>query len=279
MKTYHQKRFWIYWPLAWLVLFVVVMVTGHVEQPLDFDPGTVKLIQSLENNWLYAFLLVASIIFPFLLSFDKNVHFYTNWSPLFKATAIVALFFIVWDIVFTAAGVWGFNDRYYFGISLAGLPLEEWLWFFIIPYCCIFIYECLNFYIKKDPLIKIQHYITWILIPVFVFIGFYNWGNLYTSLTFLSAGGITFYHHFFHAPAERSRFYLAWIVSIIPFFFINGALTGAFTQEPIVVYSPSEFSGIRWTTIPVDDAIYLYVFLLWIITIYESFKPKKNTVK
>lgn len=274
MITYSQNRFWIYWPLVWTVLFAIIMWTGSVDTDTVYDPGTVKLIPSLENTWYYAFILAASIIFPFLLSFDKNVHFYTRWAPLFKATGIVAVFFIIWDIVFTAVGVWGFNDAYILGFKFAGLPIEEWLWFFIIPYCCIFIYECLNFYIKKDPLLSIQHYITWILIPTFLVIGLYSWGQLYTSLTFLSAAGITFYHHFFHAPEERSRFFLAWIVSIIPFYLVNGALTGAFTNEAIVVYAPSEFTGIRWGTIPIDDAVYLYVFLLWIITIYEGFKKK-----
>jgi lycopene cyclase domain-containing protein len=50
---------------------------------------------------------------PLALSFDKKVAFYKSWKFLFPAVILPALFYIVWDMYFTANGVWQFNPRVY----------------------------------------------------------------------------------------------------------------------------------------------------------------------
>ena len=82
----------------------------------------------------YAGLLLATIAVPLALSFDKNVHFWTRWKYLFPAILITAVVFIYWDIQFTAAGIWSFNHHYVVGAFFYGLPVEEWLFFLIVPY-------------------------------------------------------------------------------------------------------------------------------------------------
>jgi len=265
---------WAGFLLWWLPLFIGILFFVPVEKDLVFDLGISKGLDWMEHSYLYLLLLVGSIFFPFILSFDKNVHFWKKWPPLAKANIIVAFFFILWDILFTYLGVWGFNDRYYIGWTIAGLPIEEWMWFFVIPYCCLFIYECLNFYLKKDPLLKIEKYLTWLLLGIFLAVGVWNYDHMYTSLTFFSAALITVYHLKYRSAAERSRFLGAWVVSIIPFYLVNGALTGAYTEQPVVVYSSGEFIGIRWGTIPLDDAVYLYVMLLWLVMLFEKFREE-----
>ena len=264
----------VYFPVFWIPFFLLAVLGVEVEGSLVFDLEAAAPIASWETPWLYAATLVASILFPFLLSFDKNVHFYKKWRPLFSATFIVAFFFIVWDIVFTARGVWGFNEAYYLGATMAGLPIEEWLWFFIIPYCCIFIYECLNFYVHKDPLIKLADPISFSLAVVFAVVALVHYDHMYTLLAWGSASMITWYHLLTGTTAQRSRFLAAWVVSILPFYIVNGILTGGYTEEPIVVYSSTEFTGIRWGTIPIDDGIYLYAMLLWIVMLFERFRSK-----
>lgn len=276
MTTPKSIKWWSQFYIWWIPLFLVLILVTPVEGDLVYDLGTNRGPEWLEHSYLYLSLMGASILFPFLLSFDSNVSFWKKWVPLGKATVIVAFFFIVWDIAFTYLGVWGFNATYHMGIVIAGLPVEEWMWFFTIPYCCIFIYECLNFYVKRDPLLKIEKYVTWALIIFFLVVGIWRWDHLYTSLTFFSAALITIYHITYRPAAERSRFLAAWLVSFIPFYLVNGVLTGAYTDQPVVVYSSTEFVGFRWGTIPMDDGIYLYVMLLWLIMLYEKFKPIKN---
>ena len=48
--------------------------------------------------------------------------------------------YIIWDILFTYLGVWGFNNKYLIGYNIFNLPLEEWLFFICIPYASLFIH-------------------------------------------------------------------------------------------------------------------------------------------
>ena len=108
----------------------------------------------LNNHYTYFIILAASLVGPLLLSFDKKVAFYKKWKYLFPAMVIPALLYITWDIYFTAKGIWSFNENYITGIKLSNLPVEEVLFFFVVPYCCVFIYECLRSYfphIKNKP--------------------------------------------------------------------------------------------------------------------------------
>jgi lycopene cyclase domain-containing protein len=54
----------------------------------------------------------------------------------------VAAVFVVWDVVAIAAGVWWYDPRYVTGIRLPlSLPLEEALFFLVIPVCGVLTLE------------------------------------------------------------------------------------------------------------------------------------------
>ncbi|MBC7451288.1 MAG: lycopene cyclase domain-containing protein, partial [Cytophagales bacterium] len=78
---------------------------------------------------MYTYLLInlCSISVPFWRSFDSRIALQKKWKFLFPAILISSGIFLLWDIVFTEWGVWGFNHRYVCGIFIAGLPIEEWL--------------------------------------------------------------------------------------------------------------------------------------------------------
>lgn len=64
--------------------------------------------------------------------------------PLRVARAVlpVALVFLVWDAIAIAAGVWDFNPVFVTGVTLlAGIPLEELVFFLVIPLCALLTYE------------------------------------------------------------------------------------------------------------------------------------------
>jgi lycopene cyclase domain-containing protein len=59
--------------------------------------------------------------------------------------------YLIWDVAFTKNGVWGFNPAYHGNVVILGLPLEEILFFAIIPYACVLLIMCLSFIFRDIP--------------------------------------------------------------------------------------------------------------------------------
>ena len=220
---------------------------------------------NIDPTYTYLLLNIGTILFPLLLSFDKKVAFSGGWKALFPAIFITGAVFLIWDVAFTEMGVWGFNPKYLIGIYFLGLPLEEWLFFLTIPYACVFIYACLKGYIQKELSGNWVQPVTYGLIAVLILVGALNLPRLYTSITFL---GLAAWMGLMLKGMKANylgRFYLAWGVSLIPFFLVNGVLTAL----PVVTYNDTYNLGIRMGTIPLEDSFYLMLLLAMNIGIYE----------
>ncbi len=226
----------------------------------------------LQSKYLYLGLLIFSISYPLAQSFEWRIKLYKKWKPLFLGTAIMMLVFIPWDIWFTDYGVWWFRDDYISGFKIFLLPIEEWLFFIIVPYACIFIYEVLNYYVKRDIFFKLSRYVFVILGLILVALTVFYIPRLYTSVTF-GLTGIAVLILAWLNPKWIGRFLFMYLVSWLPFLLVNGALTGNFTQAPAVNYNSSEIIGFRVTTIPIEDSVYNLLMLLIVVSVYEWQKP------
>lgn len=232
------------------------------------------------EKYLYLLLNLLTISFPLIRSFEPRIRYAKKWYALFPAIAITATFFLIWDYFFTIIGVWSFNPTYLTGIYLGPLPIEEWMFFLTVPFACIFIYEVLNYFIKKDLLANISSPITFILIPTFLLIGFLNLDKWYTAVNFIVAGIMLAIHYKVYKARILGRFYLAYLVHLVPFILVNGVLTGSFIESPVVLYNDAENLSIRLGTIPIEDMVYSMTLLLMNITLYEGFQNrKKNPLK
>jgi len=224
------------------------------------------------KNFTYLILLVASIAMPLALSFDKKVQYYKNLKYILPAILVTAAIFWVWDIRFTEAGVWSFNPEYTIGKDIKGMPIEEWLFFIVIPYCCVFIYEVLKFYLKKyeyaNPFLAFSLF----LMVGFALISYFFRHQAYTFLTFLFSAvylGYTVFRNKF--KPHITKFYFAYFVSLIPFLIINGILT----SFPVVEYNSAHILNVRIINIPIEDFSYLFLMLLMVTTIYENLKESR----
>ena len=57
----------------------------------------------------------------------------------------VAAVFVVWDLLAIAAGHWTFDHRQLVGVFLpGGLPLEEVLFFLVVPVCAVLGFEAVR---------------------------------------------------------------------------------------------------------------------------------------
>ncbi len=184
-----------------------------------------------------------------------------------------ALFYIVWDSYFTFINVWHFNPSYITGINIANLPLEEVLFFFIVPYCCVFIYECIRCYfpLLKDN--KKADVFLMILAVVLFITGIIFHNRYYTSWTFILnaifiATGYLFRNYF--RSFNTIAFLVSYAICLIPFLIVNGFLTAI----PVVLYNDAENLGIRIYSIPFEDTFYGMLLVLMNIVLYEKLKSR-----
>jgi lycopene cyclase domain-containing protein len=224
------------------------------------------------KHFIYFSLLIFTLSYPLFKSFEDKIQFHKKWKYLFPAIFISAALFIAWDSWFTKMGMWQFNTDYVCGWFIAGLPIEEWLFFLITPFSCVFIYEVLNYFIKKETGKKTTAYINTILAILLVLIAFFNHDKLYTFVDFMLLGIFLFVHQYLLKTNYLHRFYIAWAVCLIPFLLVNGVLTAM----PVVIYNNLEHLNIRIYTIPIEDLFYGMLNTLLVITIYEYLKQKKT---
>jgi lycopene cyclase domain-containing protein len=226
---------------------------------------------------VYTYLLINffAILIPFIASFDRRNYFYSKWKYLFPAIAITGFLFIVWDMLYTSMGIWGFNPRYLTGIYIVNLPVEEILFFITIPFACVFTYDSLNYLIKKDLFGKISSIISFVLVAVLITVALLNLGKLYTSVTFLLTAAFILFHEIVLKSPYMGRFYFTYMFLLIPFFIINGLLTGTLIEEQVVWYDNTQNLSIRILTIPVEDSVYGLLLILMNVTLFEYFKKDR----
>jgi len=223
---------------------------------------------------LYLLLNIGSLSIPFLYSFNSKMNFIQYWKKVLLSTSLVAMFFLVWDFFFTKFGVWGFNEEFTVGFYLLGMPIEEWLFFFCIPYASIFIYYALEFYKPQLVLPKnYTKYILFVLLFAGITLSIIYINKLYTFINFIVFSVVVFLA-LIKGIKISQRFLFAFIIILIPFFFINGILTGSIIHEPVVWYNNNENMGIRLATIPIEDAAYAFSLLYLNIFILERLKNK-----
>jgi lycopene cyclase domain-containing protein len=221
---------------------------------------------------LYFTVEICAIAVPLALSFDRKVAFYKKWSFLLPSIFINALIFTALDIHFTKSGIWGFNPRYHSTLLIAGLPLEEILFFIIIPYSSMFIHYV---FISYFPHTAIQTRATFILSSVFIIIfisvAIFRSDLAYSSFYSLLAAGILFLV-LIVKPSLLSRYYLTFIIILVPFLIVNSILTGNFTDESVFLYNENEISGVRLFSIPVEDTFFGFSLVLQNLFVAEMIK-------
>lgn len=214
-------------------------------------------------NWHYTYLLIllGSLLGPLLFSFDKRVYFYKSWLHLLPGMLLSAALFIAWDAAYTDMGVWWFNDHFTLGLRILGLPLEEWMFFIVVPYACIFVALCYDYY--RPPAENSQN--SWThtlqLAAMLIIFGLINYKRAYSLTAFAGCGLGLILAYLFRKKNplfNADRFLMQYTFCLIPFFVVNGLLT----YIPVVLYNDAENIGFRLFTIPIEDVFYGMLLVL-----------------
>jgi lycopene cyclase domain-containing protein len=92
----------------------------------------------------YLLILVACLALTLPLELRLGARVYRQPRRLFITLLPVVAVFAAWDRIGAARGVWSFASRYTVGLRLLGLPIEEWLFFIVVPICALLTYEAMG---------------------------------------------------------------------------------------------------------------------------------------
>ena len=227
----------------------------------------------MDRSYTYLLINLLSVAMPLAFSFEPRVRFAGWWKYLFPAMLITAAPFLAWDAFFTIEGVWGFNPDYLTGWHLGVLPVEEILFFLAIPYASIFIYAAWNWWKPESPLMdRMAKPITWffILLALAGLVFFYD--RWYTAVNCAFALVLLLVQQFLVKGSYMGRFWRFYLVHLIPFFLVNGILTGSWIKALVVWYNNAENTGIRIGTVPIEDSMYSLSLMLMNIMLIERWK-------
>ena len=220
------------------------------------------------RNFTYLALLLIAIAYPLLKSFEHRLQFYKKLKFIIPAIVLTAIPFLIWDVIFESHEIWSFSPNYTIGLTILGLPLEEWLFFLVIPYACFFIYETMIYFSGKVTFKYIRH-ITLVLAFLLFVVSLLTVDLTYTFVSFLLASILLFIIVYRKRIAfHLSNFFKGYLVSLIPFFIVNGILT----KLPVVLYNNEENLSLRIYSIPVEDSVYLLSLLFINFSLYEIFR-------
>ncbi|MEU8079693.1 lycopene cyclase domain-containing protein [Catellatospora citrea] len=92
----------------------------------------------------YLLILAACVAVTLPLEPVLGARVYRQPRRLLATLVPVVAVFVLWDLVAVARGHWWFSPRYTTGVTVAGLPWEEWLFFVVVPLCALLTFEVLG---------------------------------------------------------------------------------------------------------------------------------------
>ncbi len=96
-------------------------------------------------RFVYLGLLAGCLAGTATLELFLKVGVYRRWRRLLLTLTPTAVVFVAWDLAAIRAGHWTFDPAQVVGVTLpGGLPLEELLFFLVIPVCAILGFEAVR---------------------------------------------------------------------------------------------------------------------------------------
>jgi lycopene cyclase domain-containing protein len=222
------------------------------------------------------YLIMDLIIFsgPFLASFDSNLRFIRYWRIALVSITLIGAVYIAWDIWATSRGHWQFNPEYVASFRFFGLPIEEILFFMVVPYAGLFIWKTIQFYRKdKDdhlPFVPLRSSVLLAGVGGAMWIGK---GYEYTALAAWSGALFFAADHFLKTHLTNTvTYWLTQCMMVLATLVFNGFLTA----RPVVLYGEAFQLGLRIYTIPVEDFLYGFGLMSWVMLVFVVLTKDKG---
>lgn len=96
------------------------------------------------SSFEYLMLMGACVLITLPLELLFSARVYRRPKLLLGALIPVVIVFGVWDVIAIARDHWTYNPRFVTGIHLGNLPVEELVFFVVIPICALLSYEAVG---------------------------------------------------------------------------------------------------------------------------------------
>lgn len=102
------------------------------------------------DSFHYLALMAGCLLLTLPLEFWLAARVYRRPRRMFLAVVPVALLFVLWDLLAIRRDHWTFSPRFTTGLVLpGGIPLEEIVFFIVIPVCALLTYEGVGTVLKR----------------------------------------------------------------------------------------------------------------------------------
>lgn len=216
--------------------------------------------------------MLGALIISLVFSFDKRIQFFRKLKYMLPAIIFTGAIFILWDIRFTQLNIWSFNPEFITGLTILNLPLSEWLFFLVVPWFSILIYETLKVRLQQFEKPNVFLVLSLVLLVVFGLITWFSRQRLFAFFTFFLLTvyfGYTIFRNRF--KPYYTKFYLAFFISFVPFFIIRIVQT----ELPVIIYNSAHIIGSRIINVPIENLGYFFLLFLMNVTIFEYLKEKQ----
>ena len=97
------------------------------------------------TRFAYVGVLACCLLGTAWLEVVLRTRVYRRWRRLLLTLLPVVAVFVAWDLYAIAAGHWSFSADHVTGVRLPGdLPLDELLFFVVIPVCAVLAFEAVR---------------------------------------------------------------------------------------------------------------------------------------
>ena len=101
----------------------------------------------------------------------------------------------------------------------------------------------------------------------------FNMHRAYTAVDMVF-GLVVLGSAFYKNQSLLRSFFITFLFMLIPFFIVNGVLTGTGIDGNVVWYNDDQNLGIRLGTIPVEDVVYAFSLILMNLLLFDHFRKK-----
>lgn len=191
---------------------------------------------------------------------------------MFPGILFTVAIYIMWATRFNQIGIYSFNPEFITGIRFWDLPVEEWIFLFVVSFVSIQVYEWVKIRFATFEKPNVFLAVSLVLLVLFGLIAFLFRQKLFSFFTFFLLTvyfGYTIFRNRF--KKHYTKFYITYFIIIIPILVVKGILTWL----PVITYNNSVTLGVRMFNIPVEDFGYFFLLLLMSISIFEYLNERR----